>query len=57
MKVCPECHAQLVTSARAALAVLADREANPTDRTIAADVLAEDARWLAHPVIGQECQS
>ena len=55
--ICVECHTQLIASARAALSVLADSDATPSDRQTAADVLEEDARWLARPVGSRESRS
>ena len=47
--LCPDCRAAAVTSARAALAVLADQRANTDERHVAGDVLAECAQTLRLP--------
>ncbi len=47
--VCPQCRAELVASARAALVVLADDNAITVDRHVATDVLIEVAETLRLP--------
>jgi hypothetical protein len=47
--VCPECRAEAISSARAALSVLADDRANTIDRNVAADVLCEATETLKLP--------
>ena len=55
--ICPGCHSRVLASARAALAVLADSHATPTDRDIAADVLTDDAYWLGQPITERDRRS
>jgi hypothetical protein len=47
--VCPECRAEAISSARAALSVLTDDRANAVDRNVAMDVLIDAAETLRLP--------
>jgi hypothetical protein len=54
--VCPQCRAELIASARAALSVLADDQANASERSVAGDVLSEAADTLRLPTSGRAAQ-